>query len=153
MEEKTKKIHILIIDDDADLRRLFGAKLAGAGFEVLYGSNGDDGREMARRFQPDLILLDIRMPGNDGYTIARRLKNEPQTKGIPVVFLTNEDFTPEGAKAVKELWVVDYIHKSMELNEFVERVQKILREHPKQDPPLENEQKASDEEKQEASDK
>lgn len=135
--EQTKKIHILIIDDDEALRRLFGAKLAGAGFEVLYGSNGDDGREMARRFQPDLILLDIRMPGNDGYTIARRLKTEPQTKNIPVVFLTNEDFTPEGAKAVKELWVVDYIHKSIDLNDFVERVKKILQDHPR--PPSDNE--------------
>lgn len=126
-----KKVHILIIDDDEDLRRLFGGKLATAGFEILYGSNGDDGREIARRMQPDLILLDIRMPGNDGYTIARRLKGEPATKNIPVVFLTNEDLTAEGEKAVKELWVVDYIHKSIDLNEFVERVKKVLQEYPK----------------------
>lgn len=118
--------HILIIDDDEMLRRLFGGKLALSGFEVLYSDNGDDGREMARRFQPDLILLDIRMSGNDGYVIAGRLKEEPQTAKIPVVFLTNEDLSIEAVKAIKELGVSEYIHKSIDLNEFVEKVKKIL---------------------------
>lgn len=117
---------ILIIDDDAAMRRLFGGKLATAGFEVIYSSDGDEGREFARRFKPDLILLDIRMPGTDGYTIARRLHDEPQTSNIPVVFLTNEDMTPEAEKAVKEVYVTDYIHKSIDLNEFVKRVEGLL---------------------------
>lgn len=121
-----KKQHILIIDDDDMLRRLFGGKLALSGFEVLYSDNGDDGREIARRFQPDLILLDIRMSGNDGYVIARRLKGEPQTAKIPVIFLTNEDLSIEAVKAIKELGVSEYIHKSIDLNEFVEKVKKIL---------------------------
>ena len=83
-------------------------------------SRREDGR------QPDLILLDIRMPGTDGYVVARRLKEEPKTSNIPVIFLTNEDFSVEAEKAVKELWVVDYIHKSIDLKEFVERIKKIL---------------------------
>ena len=120
------KIHILIIDDDAMLRRLFGGKLASAGFEPLYAQNGDEGREIARRLQPNLILLDIRMPGNDGYVIARRLKEEPKTKHIPIIFLTNEDLSAEAEKAVKELWVVDYIHKSIDLNMLVARIKKVL---------------------------
>ena len=122
----TKKTHILIIDDDDLIRRLFGGKLASAGFEMLYAQDGDEGREVARRLQPDLILLDIRMPGTDGYVVARRLKEEPKTSNIPVIFLTNEDFSVEAEKAVKELWVVDYIHKSIDLKEFVERIKKIL---------------------------
>ncbi len=132
--KKTKKqnkgtsvsFHILIIDDDAAIRRLFGAKLASAGFQVLYASDGNTGREMARRFLPDLILLDILMPETDGYVIAQRLKQEPRTKAIPIVFLTNQDFSMEAEKAVKECWVVDYIHKSIDLKEFVKRIEKIL---------------------------
>ncbi len=81
---------------------------------------------MARRFLPDLILLDILMPETDGYVIAQRLKQEPRTKAIPIVFLTNQDFSMEAEKAVKECWVVDYIHKSIDLKEFVKRIEKIL---------------------------
>lgn len=123
------KQHILMIDDDEDIRRLFGAKLAMAGFEVIYASDGNEGREVARRMKPDLILLDINLGDTDGYTIARRLRQEPATKDIPVIFLSNEDFTPEAEKAAKELWVVDYIHKSMDLNEVVDRIKKVLKEH------------------------
>ena len=122
----SSKKHILIIDDDELTRRLFGGKLTKEGFDIIYSDNGDDGREMARRFQPDLILLDIRMPNTDGYTVARRLKSERKTKHIPIIFLTNEDITPEAEKALKEVWAEDYIHKSTDLNEFVGRIKKII---------------------------
>ena len=117
-----RKPHILMIDDDPDISRLFGGKLAGAGFEIMYASEGNEGRELARRFQPDLILLDIRLPGSDGMAVAERLKGERQTANIPIVFLSNEDLTGEAQKATKELWAIDYIHKSIDLNEFVKRV-------------------------------
>lgn len=121
-----RKPHILIIDDDQDISRLFGGKLATEGFEIMYASEGNEGREFARRFQPDLILLDIRLPGEDGMAVAKRMREEPQTKTIPIIFLTNEDFTLEAEKAAKELWVVDYIHKSTPLSEFVHRVKKRI---------------------------
>jgi len=120
------KRHILIIDDDPLTARLFGAKLAESGFEVLYAHDADEGREMARRFSPDLILLDIRMEPTDGYKIAARLKEEKKTAGIPIIFLTNEDLTPEAEKDMKELWAEDYMHKSVELNEFVRRVRAVV---------------------------
>jgi DNA-binding response OmpR family regulator len=123
-----KNKHILMIDDDPAIQRLFGAKFASAGFDVMYAHDGHSGREMARRFMPDIILLDLRMPETDGYTIARLLKTEPKTKDIPVVFLTNEDFTPEAEKAAKEVWVSDYLHKSMDLNEVVKRVKSVIKE-------------------------
>ena len=124
--DATRKIHILLIDDDEDFRRLFGTKLAQHEYEVLYGTNAESGREMARNYQPDLILLDVRMPGEDGFTIARAMRQEAETKNIPIVFLTNEDFSLEAKKWVEELYVQDVIHKSIDLNEFVERVDAIL---------------------------
>lgn len=119
--------HILIIDDDPAMRRLFGGKLAQVGFDVMYSGDGDEGRELARRFQPDLILLDIRLPRTDGLEIARRIHGERQTAHIPIVFLTNEDLSLEAEKNMKELWVQGYIHKSIELDEFVKRVQEFFK--------------------------
>lgn len=116
-----------MIDDDPAMRRLFGGKLAQSGFEVLYSGNGNEGREMARRFQPDLILLDIRMPGTDGLDVARRLHSERETAHIPVVFLTNEDFSLEAEKYAKEVWAQGYIHKSIDLDEFIKRVNGFLK--------------------------
>ena len=121
-----RKIHILLIDDDEDFRRLFGTKLAQHEYEVLYATDAESGREMARNYQPDLILLDVRMPGEDGFTIARAMRQEAETKDIPIVFLTNEDFSLEAKKWVEELYVQDVIHKSIDLNEFVARVDAIL---------------------------
>lgn len=121
-----RKIHILLIDDDQPLRQLFGAKLASAGYEVLYGGDAESGRELARRAKPDLILLDIRMPGTDGFTIAKAMREEKETKGIPIIFLTNDDFSSEAKQWVQEMYAADYIHKSVDLNEFIERIKKVL---------------------------
>lgn len=123
----TNQPHILIIDDDPLTQRLFGAKLSKAGFQILYANDGATGREMARRFQPALVLLDIRMPGQDGFATAKLLREETRTKDIPVAFLTNEDLSMEGEKWAKELWVEDYIHKSTDLDEVVKRVETILK--------------------------
>ena len=122
--------HILIIDDDQLTQRLFGAKLSKAGFQILYANDGNTGREMARRFQPALVLLDIRMPGMDGFATAKLLRGEAQTKNIPVVFLTNEDLSLEGEKWAKELWIDDYIHKSTDLELVVKRVKAVLKKSP-----------------------
>ena len=121
-----KKIHILIIDDDETMRRLFGSLLSNAGYEVLYAKDGDQGRETARRLHPDLILLDINMPGNDGYKTANSIKNEPSSPAadIPIVFLTNADLPIESLNWMKEFGVADYIHKGVSNEEFIARVKK-----------------------------
>jgi len=122
---------ILIAEDNVEVARLFGAKLASAGFEILYAHDGNEGREMARRFKPRLILLDIHMPVMDGVTAAEHLRGEKETKDIPLVFLTNDDFSFDAEELAKKMLVVDYIHKSIDLNEFVERVKRILEQHEK----------------------
>ena len=126
-----RKPHILIIDDDFDISRLFGGKLTKEGFEIMYAPEGNEGRELARRFQPDLILLDFRLPGEDGLAVAQRMKEEAVTKQIPIVLLTNEDLTREAEKAIKELWVVEYIHKSIPIEELAPRLKKIIGQYKK----------------------
>ncbi|MFA6603954.1 MAG: response regulator [Patescibacteria group bacterium] len=127
MEKPTVK-HILVVDDDSMTRRLFGSLLARAGFEVLYAKDGNDGREMARRLHPDLILLDLNMPVMDGMETADRLKSDadPVVASIPIILLTSEDLSIEAQKAVKELGVLDYLQKGVTNEEFIERVQKII---------------------------
>lgn len=127
MDTPQKKVHILLVDDDEVMRRLFGSLLGKVGYEVIYAKNGEEGREIARRLHPDLILMDMNMPGEDGMKTADRLKNEPSpATDIPIVFLTNEDISIEAIKWMKEFGVNDYIHKSVSNEDFIERVKKIL---------------------------
>jgi len=121
-----KKIHILFVDDDEVVRRLFGFKLAKAGYEVIYAEDGNQGREMARRFQPDLILMDLDMPVMDGIKTTSMLKDEPQTKNIPIVLFTNSDLSIEAEKAMKELGVTDYISKAGDQEKFIDLIKKAL---------------------------
>lgn len=126
--EKTTK-HILIIDNDEITRRLFGSLLATAGYEVLYAVDGNQGREMARRLHPDLILLDMNMPGgDDGFKTANRIKNEPGSPAfdIPIVLFTSADLSLEAEKWMKELGITDYIQKGTNNDEFTERIKKIF---------------------------
>lgn len=132
MDEAIKKepaaIHILIIDDDPTTRRLFGSLLGSAGYEVIYAGSGEQGREMARRFHPNLILLDINMPGEDGFKTADRIRNEPGSPAsdIPITFLTNADLSLDVQAWMKGVGVTNYIQKGVSNEEFVERVKKIL---------------------------
>lgn len=120
------KQHVLLVDDDTALCRLFGGYLQKAGFEILYAHNGNEGREIARRLQPDIILLDLDMPVMDGYEASMRLKSEELTKKIPIIILTNTDIPEEAEKLFKSQGVSDYLHKSVDEKEFIERIKKIL---------------------------
>lgn len=127
-QPNVEKIHVLLIDDDEPLRRLFGGYLAKAGFEILYAHTGDEGREMARRLQPDIILLDLGLPGMmDGYDLSTRFKIEDLTKHIPLIILTSADISQEAERIFRHDGVDDYIHKSVQSDELVERIRKVLK--------------------------
>lgn len=126
MDTSQKKIHILIIDDDEVMRRLYGSLIAKIGYEVIYSPDAVEGRELARRFQPDLILMDMNMPKEDGLRASRRLKSEKETAHIPIVLLTNADLSIEAEKWVKETLIDDYIQKGIDNEEFVERIKKLV---------------------------
>lgn len=120
--------HILIIDNDSTTRRLFGSLLGSAGYEVLYAGDGQQGREIARRLHPDLILLDINMPGDDGFKTADTIKNEKDSPAhdIPIVFLSSADLPIEAQAWMKDFGVTGYIHKGVTNDEFVIQVKKIF---------------------------
>ena len=124
--------HILIIDNDAPTRKLFGALLSRVGFEVLYAKDGNEGHELAKRIKPDLILLDINMPIMDGWETANKLKSsfDSLVVNIPIAFLTNEDLSVEDQNNARKIGVIDYIQKGASNEEFIERVKKIIEVDP-----------------------
>lgn len=126
MNTPQKKVHVLIIDDDEVMRRLYGSLIAKIGYEVIYSPDSIQGRELARRFQPDLILMDMNMPKEDGMTASQRLKEEKETTNIPIVLLTNDDLSIEAEKWMKEFAIDDYIQKGISNEEFTERIKKIV---------------------------
>lgn len=79
---------ILVVDDEADLRNLTKMMLEGAGYEVAQASNGDEALAMVARETPDLVLLDVVMPGKSGFEVCKTIKTEEKTRNIPVIIFT-----------------------------------------------------------------
>jgi len=80
---------VVLIDDDPDLRRLVKLTLEfTAGWEVTTAADGAEGIDVVRQVRPDVAIVDYMMPGMDGYEVSRRLRQDPETADIPIVFLT-----------------------------------------------------------------
>ncbi len=87
---------VLLVDDEADIRRIAALSLSGVGgMEVAQASGGSEGIRMAREDRPDVILLDMMMPGLDGPATFQALRSDPETSAIPVVFLTAKAMSAE----------------------------------------------------------
>lgn len=84
-----RTFRVVFIDDDPDLRRLVKLTLEfTAGWQVFTASNGSDGIKVVREVEPDVAIVDFMMPGMDGFEVSRRLREDPSTSDIPIVFLT-----------------------------------------------------------------
>ncbi len=116
---------ILVVDDNPDSLCLLLQILRKKGYTVRSASNGLRALDMARQRQPDLILLDIRMPGMDGYTVCKRLKADSRTREIPVLFLSVLDEIRDITTGLK-LGAIDYITKPFHLEEVLARVETHL---------------------------
>jgi len=116
---------LLIIDDSPDIRELVAAWLTGEPVEIFTALTGEDGLASAANVRPDLVLLDVDLPGLDGFEVCRRLKSEPVTADIPVVFLTGASSTEEKLRGL-ELGAVDYITKPFDPAELRARVRSSL---------------------------
>jgi len=89
-------VKVLLVDDEADIRRIAALSLSGVGgMEVAQAGGGSEGIRMAREDRPDVILLDMMMPGLDGPATLQALRSDPETSAIPVVFLTAKAMSAE----------------------------------------------------------
>lgn len=117
---------ILIIDDDDTIFLVCKAYLSKAGYEVDAASDGPEGLAKARTFKPDLVLLDINMPKMSGFEVAKRLKEAPETKAIPIFMMTSlkQEANIERGYA---LGIEDYITKPTNMAHLKLRIDKFLK--------------------------
>jgi CheY-like chemotaxis protein len=114
---------VLIIEDEKLIIVSTQMVLEAAGFRVESATNGEDGIARAKSQVPDLILLDIMMPGIDGWETLTRLKRDPATANIPVVIFTAREHS-RGHQKSAEMGAVDYFRKPFEPDELIELVEK-----------------------------
>jgi DNA-binding response OmpR family regulator len=116
---------VLVVDDEAPIRLLCRVNLEAERMEVLEAADGESGLETARAERPDVVLLDVMMPGMDGWQVAERLVEDQETSHIPIVFLTARAELRDRARGL-ELGGVDYITKPFNPVELASVVESLL---------------------------
>jgi len=90
---------ILVIEDQEDNRQIVRDLVTASGYELIEATTGEEGLEVAARERPDLILMDIQLPGIDGYEVTRRIKADPQMRRIPIIAVTSYALSGDDKKA------------------------------------------------------
>jgi len=120
------KEKILIIEDEKDIVKMLDYNLKKEGFKAFSANNGEDGLDMARKENPDLVLLDLMLPGMDGLDVCKAIKNDAKTTHIPIIILTAK--AQEADKIVGlELGADDYVTKPFSPRELIARIKAVLR--------------------------
>jgi CheY-like chemotaxis protein len=116
---------VLVVEDNEANQLLFGAVLQREGYEVSIAGSATEARDEIRRRRPDLILMDVQLPGQDGLSFTRDLKADPATAAIPVVALTAHAMTGDRAHAL-EMGCAGYISKPIDTRTFGDYVRRYL---------------------------
>jgi DNA-binding response OmpR family regulator len=116
---------VLVIDDEAPIRLLCRVNLEAEKMEVLEAADGPSGLELARAEKPDVILLDVMMPGLDGWRVAEELTDDPSTEDIPIIFLTARAEFRDRARGL-DIGGVDYVTKPFNPIELATLVEDLL---------------------------
>jgi len=118
---------ILIVEDDRFLRELIAKKLSGENFDIIEAVDGEEGVKKIKEEKPDLVLLDLILPGIDGFEVLTQVKENPSTASIPVIILSNLGQREEVERGLK-LGAVDYLIKAhFTPGEIVEKIKNILK--------------------------
>src|SRR5262245_19668211 len=129
MMEKSMDGHgqtrVLVIDDEAPIRLLCRVNLEAEGMKVLEAADGPTGLDVARAELPDVILLDVMMPGLDGWQVAEELLDDESTSGIPIVFLTARAELRDRARGL-DVGGIDYVTKPFNPIELTSLVRDLL---------------------------
>ncbi len=116
-------IKILIIDDEHSIRETLEMFLREKGYEVVTSKDGEEGLRLIQRERPDIVILDIRLPGMDGLEVLRRIKEKEE--GIHVIMITAYHDT-ETTKHAMNLGAYEYIHKPIDADEFDIAIEKVV---------------------------
>ncbi|WP_216636468.1 ATP-binding response regulator [Endozoicomonas ascidiicola] len=126
--EQQQEERILLVDDNPTNLQVLLQTLSGRSYKLLIANNGDSALRIASKAKPALVLLDIMMPGMDGYEVCRHLKENPETQDITVIFLSALDDTKDKVRGL-EMGAVDFISKPFQAEEVIARVQTQLKIH------------------------
>jgi DNA-binding response OmpR family regulator len=119
------QVRVLVIDDEAPIRLLCRVNLEAEGIEVLEAADGKSGLDLARAEHPDVVLLDVMMPGLDGWRVAEELLEDDETRGIPIIFLTARAEFRDRARGL-DIGGVDYVTKPFNPLELAPLVRELL---------------------------
>jgi diguanylate cyclase (GGDEF)-like protein len=120
------KPHVLVVDDDPDKLSLLEVALTMAGYEVRTAKDGEQGLAEIASFQPDLVVSDIMMPGMNGYELARKIRENPQTKFIPIILQTAAGYKPEDQRRGSEAGALGYFTDPTDLDLLLARARTLL---------------------------
>ena len=123
---ESPQTRILIVDDDPAVQRMMRRILSRSGYDVCMAHNGDDALQKIDEITPDLILLDLSMPGPDGFEVASQLKNQIETQDIPIILVTGLSSVKNHVKAM-DLGVDDFLSKTADPEEILARVRSHLK--------------------------
>jgi two-component system alkaline phosphatase synthesis response regulator PhoP len=122
---------VLLVDDDFDFLEATKKMVEVGGYMADTAINAEEGLEKAKKGKPDLIVLDVMMPGMDGWEACEILKNSPETQGIPIIMLTavasNVRRTSYSHQSGKQTEADDYIPKPVEIPDLIARINRLLK--------------------------
>lgn len=118
---------IMVVDDEESLLELVKAILEQENFEVVTAIDGKECLEKLKTIKPDLILLDMMMPGMSGREVCERIRKDSKTKNLKIAFLTVSKFSETGKDVLKNMKVLDYITKPFDNQDLVKRVKKVVK--------------------------
>ena len=121
--------HLLVVEDEEDILELLRYNLAKEGYRVTGAASGEEALRAARSSRPDLIVLDLMLPGIDGLTVCRELKQDARTREIPIIMLTAKGEEADIVAGL-ELGADDYITKPFSPRVLLARLRAVLRRRP-----------------------
>jgi DNA-binding response OmpR family regulator len=120
--------HLLIVEDDPDILKLLHTTLTFKGYRVLTARNGKEGLEAIQKQRPAIVIADIMMPKLDGFGLVHRIRINPETRDIPVVFITATYVAPEDREFALNIGATRFIQKPVDLEKFLATVAEVLKQ-------------------------
>jgi DNA-binding response OmpR family regulator len=120
--------YLLIVEDDPDILRLLDAALTFKGYRVIRAHNGEEGLKIIQEKHPAIVIADIMMPKIDGFGLIHRLRIRPETRDIPVVFITATYVTQEDRSFALRLGATRFIRKPLDLEQFLSTITDLVKQ-------------------------
>ncbi len=118
-------VHILVVDDSPTELHVIKGLLDKNGYQVSTAQSGEEGVDIAKKLKPDVVLMDVVMPGLNGFQATRQLANEPTTSEIPVIIVTTKDQETDKVWAMRQ-GAKDYIVKPVKEKDLIDRINSVM---------------------------